>query len=720
MGASDKTAYFRVDIEGNVRQFAADGTDSMRELADQITGAQAVVKQLSSANRALKGTSEEVKAAKEKLSAAIDTERRQIESANVALLKQGVTYERLVAEARAAEQAKVRAAQAESLELQRLARAADIARAAEDRLARSQAKDAAEAAAKAAKEQADAILRVEKAAKAAATAQEKQAAATRDAVSRIGGPLSELVQQIRGLGTVAEGAGTGIGALTIAATATVAVVVALTAAMVAATSALIGWIARSSDLNRSQQLVREAMAGTAENAKNLGTQVALLASRVHTPTAELNAMSTELLNVNLNGAEAVDAMNAIGQAAGAAGPKVGAAIQEWITRGARWQRMSLNPLEMQSTGLKFQDVATEYAKQTGKGIEKARIELVTGMAKLGPAAAALRTVVERQYAAINARKMLELDNVTTTFSKHLQTLTTGVDFERIAKPLGEIMDMFDASTVNGAALRDMVTAIGKAMGDTFEGGVPTIKDFIQDLTIGALEVEIAFFKVRNALRDSFAGPYLAQIDPVKTALYALGTVAWIAAGGVLTLAAATIEIWGPIVAIGMAVSGAIYYLTKLYSWVKDTNWSALGNAIVDGFVGGIKRSAHRAADAVRDMMFGANSAGKKALDAHSPSRVYEAMGDDTDEGYALGVTKNKGKASAAVSEMMAPPASSGKAAAGATGGGGWVLHIHVDGGKHAQENVSALSSPSFTSQLMHTIESMAAAAGIPTQAPVTP
>lgn len=672
MGASDKTTSFRIDVEGNARQYSAETTDSMRELADKITSAMAVTKQLAAAQRSLKGSSEEVKAAKEKLSAAIDQERRGIESANIALLKQGAAYERLVAEQKAAEREA-------------------------DKLAKKQQQAAQNAAL-------------------------KELTAIRSSLSAIGGPLGEAANKFEALSGVLKGVNGSFGVLKLGAIATVASVLAVTAAIVGATVALVGWIARSADLNRSQQLVREGMAGTAQNAANLGTQVAALAAKVATPTAELNAMSTELLNVGLNGQQVVDTMNAIAQAGSAAGPKVAGAIEEWITRGARWQRMSLNPLEMQRTGIKFQDVAAEYAKQTGIGIQKARMRLISGAASLGPAAAALRTVVEKQFGAINARKMLQLDQITATFGKHLQTLTTGVDFERIAKPLGEIMKLFDASTVTGAAMKDIITNIGKAMGDVFAGGVPSIKGFVETLTIAALETEIHMLELRNAIRDSFAGPLIAQIDPFKTALGAVGVVAATAAVGMGAFAVATISVWGPIVAIGMAITGALYYLKKFYDYAAGVDWSYLGTAIGDGIVNGIKATIERVKAAVSSVVDVIKSTftGAQGMDIHSPSRVSREWGRRIDDGTESGIRDNAGNVQSAVSDMV--PQGPGGGGRGAAGAGSALpeVHIHLHGVKDGADAVNRLSAPSFLSSLSHAFETMAASAGIASQATVTP
>ena len=618
----------------------------------------------------LKGSSEEVKGAKEKLSAAIDKERIGIENANVALLKQGVAYQRIVDETKTAEQAASRLA----------AKEAQLAQ----------------------------------------TAALKELVAMKSALSGIGGPLAEISGKFESLSSIVKGADGAFGRVKIGLVATTAAVLAITAAIIGATVALGGWILKSADLNRSQQLLREGMAGSAQNAANLGTQVAALASKVATPTAELNQLSTTLLNIGLGGDQFVDTFNAIGQAAGAAGPMVSGAIQDWLTRGARFNRLQLSPLEMQKTGIQFQDVAKEYAKQTGIGLDAARQQLYLGVAKLEPGAKALRAVVDRMYAGINARKMLQLDTIAETFSKHLQTLTSGVDFEKIAKPLGEIMNLFDASSVSGAAMKDIITAIGKALGTTFEGGVPTIKTFIEELTLGALKLGIEFYKVRNAIRDSFAGDILKNLDPFKAALAAVGIVAATAAVGMGALAVATIGVWGPWLAIGSAITGALILMKKFYDFVVTTDWTRLGTAISDGFVNGIKATTGKVTAAISNMVGQGNDAAAKKLESHSPSKVYERLGKNSSDGYAQGVSGGQSNVTNAVTAMVSAPASGGGSGGGSSGPIQLTVEIHVNAGKSGQEIADKLSSPSFLSSLTHAFETMAGSAGIPWQTPVTP
>lgn len=72
-----------------------------------------------------------------------------------------------------------------------------------------------------------------------------------------------------------------------------------------------------------------------------------------------------------------------------------------------------------------------------------------------------------------------------------------------------------------------------------------------------------------------------------------------------------------------------------------------------GFVNGINAKLSASSAAGRNLGLSALNAAKKALDSHSPSREFEQLGENTDEGYAQGVAKNVGVVQQAVTDVMA-------------------------------------------------------------------
>jgi hypothetical protein len=340
--------------------------------------------------------------------------------------------------------------------------------------------------------------------------------------------------------------------------------------------------------------------------------------------------------------------------------------------------------------------------------------------------------------------MLTLDHITETWGKHLRTLTTGVDFTQIARPLGEIMSLFDASTASGKALKSLVEMLGGSIGDVFHGAVPFIQDFVEKSEILILRAILKFYDFRDAVREVTGDKTaLSSMDLFSDVLKALGAVAAAASIGMVALAAATVEIWGPIVALVAAGTAAYLALSKLDDWLRSINWSGVGHSMMDGLVkfantvvdywsgigasmmeglvNGILGMAQRVSDAVVKVASVAKKAFTGAMDMHSPSKVFEGYGKQTTAGYTKGLDESSGSVQRSV-DKMAPsaPAASGGSAVAAGGGTKFVVHIHVNSGPSGEQIAATLSGPSFLGQLMHEIEHVLQSQGVPTQSLVSP
>src|SRR6202008_1610933 len=90
---------------GDVGEVSREDAAALEGLRAKIEQSQTAIKGMSGALRSLRGASDEVVAAKTALKARLDAERGAISQANLALLKQGQTYEQLQAKMRAAEAA---------------------------------------------------------------------------------------------------------------------------------------------------------------------------------------------------------------------------------------------------------------------------------------------------------------------------------------------------------------------------------------------------------------------------------------------------------------------------------------------------------------------------------------------------------------------------------------------------------------------------------------
>jgi hypothetical protein len=662
--ATEKTASVGIKLDSDVAGKASEDAVELEKLRRAIHGSQDAVKQLGAAMRSLRGDSDEVKKAKSELKKKITEERDAISRNNLALLKQGLTYERLAERQRKAEKER-----------------------------------------------------------------EKLSAGIR----RAGGPIHELTANFESLKSVVTGTGGRLGALGLVGGTLVAVFAGMAAAVVAGAVALARFVVEGANAARAMNLVREAASGSAENAANLGTQVDALAAKVPTAKTELNALAAQLTRT-LSGTYAsgqgiVDTFNLVAQASSAMGDEVGRQLGDIITRGKQFGRIQINPFELQGTGVSFENVAGELAKQMGVGIAQARAALFEGRVKLDDGAKALRAAVERRFAGINARKLLDLNTIVEKLHERFQALTKGVNIEPFLEGLDRLSKLFDSSTVAGEALQTIVSDFGNAFVQSFaRDGVPTMEKFVKSLVIMALRADIEFLRMKKGVLD-FIGKFggLLTVRNVVIGFTALvgGLTAAFAA-----LAISTIEFWGPIVAVGAAVAGLIAIVPTMIGWWNRLNDSArewgegmraLAGQLVDGFVNGLSSAWHRLTGAISSIGEGIKTRFKQILGIASPSKVFALYGAQTAEGFAGGLEGGASRAQGAA-EVLAPSAPSG-------GGGGagarvamennFVFQISVGGGGSGPEIQQALSDPSFLAKLTHAVELALQSMGVPTAEPST-
>ena len=673
--ATEKTASFTIPIK--VESNAREGAEDLETLRAKIASSQDQVKAYGAAMRALRGATDEVKSARADLKAKLDIERDALSRNNLALVKQGTTYEHV---------------------------------------------------SKTARENAKAALEAAKSTNANKAANE----ATAKAVKAVGGPMQALHERLDSVKTVLGGATTASGAMAVASAAlaagalvAVTAVAALTAALVAGTVAFASFVLEGANWNRTAGLMREAASGSATNATALGHQVDALAGKVSSSKAELNelalTMTRSLLGTRVSGQGLVDTFNAIGQAAAANGGQAAAKLQEIIERGKTWGRIGIGLQELQGTGITFEDVAGNLAKQLKVGLDVARQQLYYGVVDVNQGAKAIRDAVEKRFAAINLAKMLDLDVLKVKFKDTLTALTSGVDLTPLLKSLQSLGDLFSASTVTGAALRDIVTDFGTVLVGKGASGVDAFKSAIKGMVIWALKVDVEITRNKKTIE--------AWIDRVKSAIDIKAILTGVTAVVVgLTvafgaLALATIGVWGPFAALGVAAGALVEFGPKIVAaWDAVNDWAKgvgasmrdLGMSIIQGITQGLRDGWNALKAAVSGVAESVKDTFKGLLGIHSPSLVFQQYGQQTTEGYARGLDQGTPGIQASTDAMVpqAPPQAAGR------GGGGPIsvtVQLNVQGGGSGADTAKAIQAPDFLASLTRAIEDALIGAGIPTQ-----
>lgn len=645
MAGANKEARFSIRLDSDAAEVSNEDAAALEQLRSKIAASTDSIKNMGAALRSLRGNTEDVKSAKDKLKAAIEAERASVSANNLQLLKQGTNYEKLAAQARKAaiEEAKQKKA--------------------------------------------------------------SEATGPLASIKSAGGPLADLVSRVEHLGQIAGGTGAAFGILALGIAGVVSIAAKLTTTLIDGAIALTRWALASANALRTQNLLREAATGTAVDAEHLGHQLDALAAKVATPRAELNdlavAITRSLSGTRASGQAIVDTINAVAQAS-AALPGAGEQIKAIIERAKNFGRISIDPFELQGSGISRDDVAKQLAARLKIGVNEARQALALGRVSIADGAAAIRAAVEAQFGNLNLRKMLDLNVIAQKFEDTLAQLTAGIDLEPLGKSLAEIASLFSQTTVTGQSLKLAITGAANALIGGFSKATPTIEAVIKQFTIGVLKLEIEAYRVRNAWRDAFGGEGI-QIDWLQTAtIYARG------------LADAALLVEHAMLGSAIAVARVGQFFQSGGDRIRAA-WDGLGDSLIGGLVEGLKRGVGRVTSAVEEIANSAKETFKRVLGIHSPSTVFAEYGEQTAEGYAQGAEAGAGRAQQGA-DALAPSAPSG-----ARGGASVVVHvgpitIQVMAGGH--EAAAALTGPSFLAELTEVFERAVQAAGLPTQTPV--
>lgn len=514
--------------------------------------------------------------------------------------------------------------------------------------------------------------------------------------------------------------------------AVVAALLAVEVASLAAAGGLAHFILESANLARSQQLARAAVTGSEEDARRLGSQVDALAMKVPKARSEINDLAVDMRRSGLMGQTLVDTLNATVQASSAIGDQAAGKIREFVERSKLMGNFALNPLELQGTGLGFNDVAEALAKNTKTSLAEAQTALLQGRVRLGEGAAALRTAIEKKFGGVNLAKMLDFDVMKRKVGELLQSLTSGINIEPMLNALKDFFAVFDQSTETGQALKKLVTVFGETLVTAISTGLPIAKGFFEELVLDATKLYREILKLELRFYEAFGPNVFKNIDLVSTgakiAKVAIATLT--VAVGLLGVTTAIALI--PLVtivaglALGIGIAVAQWMLLKKgFDAVVDfvpkfaralgnkESWKNLGADIVQGLLDPLLGFARRGEEIGSSFKAGF----KKALGIASPSKVFREYGENTAEGFGSGVERRAPFVADKLENMAAAPASS----SGGAGGGVTVtmpignITIQVDGSRHhdAASLVAEIRSQ-FQGELTRAIERALATVGQPT------
>ncbi len=543
------------------------------------------------------------------------------------------------------------------------------------------------------------------------------------------GPAADLAKKFDDLIGKFTGAGAGANLAVVGFGLVAAAILAVTAAAVAGTVALAKFVIAGANELRTFNLVSEAASGSAANAKAMGHQVELLATKVPLSTQALRDLQLELVRgangTRMSGNAIEDTFNAVAQASGAMGDTAGKAIQDVLTRGKLMGRMGLGVNELQGTGIQFTDVAAQLSKNLKIGLREAQTMLISGRVKLDAGAKAIRDVVETRFAKVNASIMLDLPKQVEKLKASLIQLTDGVNLTPFLEGFKRIAALFDKSSVSGGILKDLITDFSVIMTKVFVAGLPFVEIFFTQMAIEALKLESAFLSLGIWVKKTFGVEFPASFDLAETAVTSakIAFAAIVVTLGLLATVAALAV--APFVAIGYAWTKLTEGSQELGKSIRkvflETDWKAMGTAIIDGLVNGITAGFTKVKNAVQGLVDGVKNTftGPKGIDAHSPSKFFDKQADNSVEGYAGGLEKRTGKVTGAVSGLLGGGGGGGMAGGGSKtiGNVTMTLNLVFPNAKSGGDVVQTLNGPSFKAQFTKALEEMLLGMGAATGTP---
>lgn len=190
----------------------------------------------------------------------------------------------------------------------------------------------------------------------------------------------------------------------------------------------------------------------------------------------------------------------------------------------------------------------------------------------------------------------------------------------------------DVITAIGKILTDLLGKLLEAAPQMLENGVNLIASMAQGLLQNGPEVLSAIGEVLIQLLAKIA-ENLPEI--LQKGIELIGQLAA-----------------GLIQAIPDALAGMGEVLDNLKKAVTDIDWGALGKAIIDGIIAGLKSAGEALFGAMKGLASDALGAAKGVLGIKSPSKVFrDEVGAMIPEGAALGVEENAYKVTDAVRDM---------------------------------------------------------------------
>lgn len=270
----------------------------------------------------------------------------------------------------------------------------------------------------------------------------------------------------------------------------------------------------------------------------------------------------------------------------------------------------------------------------------------------------LASRVQTKYGDVLQHKMLGLDQQMFRLHKNIDRLFSGLNIEPFLRGLSRMVDLFDVSTASGRAIKGLFEAIfGPTTGDMADKFFIFLERMILRTELKIVKLRITFQDLGATIDDigdrieksQFGG----ALDTIKAAIDRTTPAIADAVIGFSPLATMFDYFATSIPLIVKGLEKLFSMQAELASWGKKAATAA--GDFVQGLVNGLTGGAKLVDTAVRALGQVAIAGLKTALDSHSPSRKFFAIGMTAPEGMARGIESGASRVGAAVDDLVQLP-----------------------------------------------------------------
>lgn len=301
--------------------------------------------------------------------------------------------------------------------------------------------------------------------------------------------------------------------------------------------------------------------------------------------------------------------------------------------------------------------------------------------------AALETAATRaaklKFGPDFAKAMLSADFQSQRLKANVGKIFGGLKIEGFLGALQKGAALFDENSAAAQGIKVVFESMFQPLVDGMANAIPKmIAGFLQ-LEIWALKGLISIQQYQPTF-NLIGAVVSAWASSVGQSFAVVSTIA----GAWLTSIGQSIQALQALGTLGSsALSGLSSAALSVRQFLLGLSLVDIGMAMVKGLADGITGGAASVIAAITGVATGAIAAARKALDSHSPSRKFRAIGGDTTDGMKEGVDDGADAVQGSLEAMVAPPAvdaaASAPGARAGSGGGTTVtigsLTIQIDG-----------------------------------------